>query len=52
MMTDSPDAVLVCEKHNGQTKIRRLDGNKLDEWLKNYRLGELWIRGELGGTRW
>lgn len=51
-MTDRPDAVLVCEKHDGQTRIRRLDSKKLEEWLKDYRLGELWTRGELGGTRW
>jgi predicted ATPase len=51
-MTDRPDAVLVCEKHDGQTRIRRLDSEKLEEWLKDYRLGELWTRGELGGTRW
>jgi len=51
-MTDRPDAVLVCEKHDGQTKIRRLDSKRLEEWLKDYRLGELWTRGALGGTRW
>jgi predicted ATPase len=51
-MTEQPDAVLICEKHNGQTKIRRLNSEKLQEWLNEYRLGELWISGELGGTRW
>jgi predicted ATPase len=51
-MTEQPDAVLVCEKHNGRTKIRRLDSEKLERWLKDYRLGELWTRGTLGGTRW
>lgn len=51
-MTERPDAVLVCEKHDGQTSIRRLDNKKLEEWLKDYRLGELWTRGALGGTRW
>jgi predicted ATPase len=51
-MTERPDAVLVCEKHHGQTEIRRLDGKKLEEWLKDYRLGELWTRGALGGMRW
>jgi predicted ATPase len=51
-MTDRSDAVLVCEKHDGQTRIRRLDSKKLEEWLKDYRLGELWTRGALGGTRW
>jgi predicted ATPase len=51
-MTEQPDAVLVCEKHNGRTKIRRLESEKLERWLKDYRLGELWTRGTLGGTRW
>jgi predicted ATPase len=51
-MTDRPDAVLVCEKHDGQTRIKRLDSEKLENWLKDYRLGELWTSGELGGKRW
>lgn len=51
-MTERPDAVIVCKKHDGQTRMKRLDGKKLEEWLKYYRLGELWTRGELGGTRW
>lgn len=25
---------------------------ELQPWLEKYRLGELWTRGELGGTRW
>jgi hypothetical protein len=28
-----------------------LAADELQVWLKKYRLGELWIRGELGGTR-
>lgn len=51
-MTERPEAILVCEKHNGQTEMRRLDNQKLAVWLEDYRLGELWTRGELGGTRW
>jgi len=51
-MTERPDAVLVCEKHNGKTSVRRLESENLEKWLKDYRLGELWTRGTLGGTRW
>jgi predicted ATPase len=51
-MTERPGAVVVCEKHEGQTEMRRLDAEALAGWLENYRLGELWTRGELGGTRW
>jgi predicted ATPase len=51
-LTEQPESVLVCEKHNGQSTIQRLDAQKLKNWLEKYRLGELWTRGELGGTRW
>src|SRR5579871_2527401 len=51
-MTERPEAVLVCEKHKGQTQIKRLSKDDLSVWLGKYRLGQLWTRGELGGTRW
>lgn len=51
-LTELPESVLVCEKHDGQSTIQRLDSQKLVGWLEKYRLGELWTRGELGGTRW
>jgi len=51
-MTDTPEAVLVCEKHDGATQFRRLSTEDLKPWLERYRLGELWTRGEIGGTRW
>ena len=50
-MSERPDAVIVCEKHSGRP-MERLNEQKLSVWLKKYRLGELWTRGELGGTRW
>ncbi|MEW6157007.1 MAG: AAA family ATPase [Verrucomicrobiota bacterium] len=51
-MTDCPEAVVVCEKHDGKTEMRRLKKNELAKWLENYRLGQLWTKGQLGGTRW
>lgn len=51
-LTKYPETVLICEKHAGQTQIERLAPDHLKEWLKNYGLGELWTRGELGGNRW
>ncbi len=51
-LTDTPEAVIVCEKENGASKFRRLDGRQLSSWLKEYSLGELWTKGQLGGTRW
>ena len=51
-LTDQPESVVVCEKHDGQTEMHRLDKDDLAKWLKNYRLGDLWSSGELGGNRW
>ena len=51
-LTDTPDAIIVCEKEGDVTRLRRLDPEKLKSWLDKYRLGELWISGEIGGMRW
>jgi predicted ATPase len=51
-MTDQPESVVVCEKGDDGTVLRRLSADDLKPWLEKYRLGELWTRGEIGGTRW
>lgn len=51
-MSDQPDSVLVAEKTDMGTTLTRLDAEKLKPWLEKYRLGQLWTRGEIGGTRW
>ncbi len=51
-LTEHPESVVVCEKHDGETQMRRLRKDDLAKWLDEYRLGEMWIRGQLGGTRW
>ena len=51
-LTDTPESIVVCEKHVGKTEMRRLDRSSLKEWLKSYSLGELWSKGKLGGNRW
>jgi predicted ATPase len=50
--TESPEHVLVCERDDGGTRMRRLDGERLAAWLKEHSLGALWSRGDLGGNRW
>lgn len=50
--SEMPEAVVVCEKENGTSTLRRLNAKQLSEWLKDYSLGQLWTKGELGGTRW
>lgn len=51
-LSDVPESVVVCEKSDGATQLRRLDADDLKPWLENYRLGELWAKGEIGGNRW
>ena len=51
-MSDRPEAVVVCEKHEGMSSMRRLGKLELGQWLEKYRLGQLWTSGELGGVRW
>jgi predicted ATPase len=51
-LTEMPEAVIVCEKEAGATALRRLERKELSRWLKQYTLGELWHKGQIGGTRW
>lgn len=51
-MTERPETVVVCEKHEGRTEMHRLKKEELTAWLDKYRLGQLWIDGQLGGKRW
>jgi predicted ATPase len=50
--SDTPEAVLVCEKDEDGTHFKRLEEDKLKNWLAEYSLGDLWLKGEIGGTRW
>ena len=51
-LSERPESVVVCEKRQGQTSMRRLDRADLTRWLKRYGLGQLWTKGKLGGVRW
>lgn len=49
-LTETPEAVVICEKVEGATQLSRLDRDDLKVWLEKYRLGELWTSGQLGGN--
>ena len=51
-LTEIPEAVIVCEKPEASTQLRRLSAEEFERWLEEYRLGDLWLQGQLGGTRW
>ncbi len=49
-LTNHPDAIVACEKPNLSTTLRRLDPERLRDWLQDYRLGDLWRMGEIGAN--
>lgn len=52
-LSGQPESVVMCERDpDARTQLRRLSRGELDLWLERYTLGELWRKGELGGTRW
>jgi predicted ATPase len=51
-LSEVPEAIVVCERSDRGTSLRRLEPEKLKEWLERYSLGELWAKGEIGGNRW
>jgi predicted ATPase len=51
-LSDTPESIVVCEKRDGRSHLQRLTSKEVEPFLKDYRLGQLWMRGDLGGTRW
>ena len=45
----TPEQVAVVNHQEGETVLERLDSKKLGAWLKEYTLGQLWEKNELGG---
>jgi predicted ATPase len=44
-----PEDVLVAERVNGGTRLTRLESSRLESWLEDYSLGQLWEKNEFGG---
>lgn len=44
-----PKDVIVTERHESGSVLRRPDGDQLKEWLEEYSLGELWKMNVVGG---
>jgi predicted ATPase len=50
--TGEPEHVVVCERDSDEsTRFRRLSREQLGDWVEEYTLGDLWRRGEIGGTQ-
>jgi predicted ATPase len=44
-----PEDVLVADRSEGSTHLRRLKRKELASWLEDYSLGQLWEKNKLGG---
>jgi predicted ATPase len=51
-LSEIPEAVMVCERDESGSHLARLESGPLEKWLEKYSLGDLWLKGEIGGTRW
>lgn len=45
----NPHQVIVADKENGETRLKALDDESLEKWLKEFDLAELWLSGRFGG---
>ena len=45
----APADVIVTERHHGASVFHRLDASSLEDWLRDYSLGELWKMNVVGG---
>jgi len=45
----TPEEVLVVDRVNGISTIKRLNEKEIEHWLKDYSIGELWEKNILGG---
>ena len=50
-LTDCPEAIIICERDEDGTKLRRLEAEQIKPWLDRYAIGDLWRMGEIGGVR-
>lgn len=50
-LTDCPEAIIICERDDEGTKLRRLEAAQIKPWLDRYAIGDLWRMGEIGGVR-
>jgi len=51
-LSEHPEAVIVCERDEEGTHLKRLEPAQIRPWLDRYALGDLWREGHLGGTAW
>jgi predicted ATPase len=49
-LSEQANSIVVCDRLGSSTTLTRVEGDRLKFWLDNYRLGEIWRMGEIGGN--
>lgn len=44
-----PEDIITVDRDSGQSVFRRLDGDNLKDWIKEYSMGDLWAKSVIGG---
>lgn len=44
-----PEDIIVADRDENQTTLKRLDTEELSSWLEDYSLGEIWSKNLIGG---
>ncbi len=45
-----PEQVITVDQIEGATRLTRLNSKEPAEWLQEFSLGELWLKGNVGGV--
>ncbi|MCP5063169.1 MAG: AAA family ATPase, partial [Ignavibacteriae bacterium] len=45
----NPEDIIVVDREDNESKFKRLDEERLEDWLDKYAIGELWEKNVLGG---
>jgi len=46
----SPEDIIVVDRKENQSTFSRLEKSALENWIKEYSIGELWSKNVIGGT--
>ena len=47
-----PEALVICERGPNGTTMRRLTAPEIAGWPDEVSLGDIWLKGAIGGVRW
>jgi predicted ATPase len=51
-LKEMPETILVCDWTDYGTTLRRLTEADVKGWDDDISLGDIWLKGGFGGTRW